>query len=120
MLATGNAQLSADTFGLSISGIPGSKPGIAVKGSGQLIGGMGNPVGDGLLCTGPQQRSQVVISNSSGQATLTNWQGQPFGIGASNNPGTPTYYQFWYRDPSNTCSGDGFNFTNAWCVNWNN
>ena len=34
------------------------------------------------------------------------------------NLGAPTYYQWWYRDPTNPCSGQGFNFTNGWCVTW--
>lgn len=32
--------------------------------------------------------------------------------------GVATNYQYWYRDPGNTCSGAGFNFSNAWTTTW--
>ncbi len=114
LTATGNAFLSADTFQLSIVGVPGAKPGILLRGANQLAG---NPVGDGLLCAaGQSARSQVQIT-SAGATTYTNFQGNPFGATAFTG-GAATNYQFWYRDPQNTCSGAGFNFTNAWTVTW--
>ena len=50
---------------------------------------------------------------------MTDWRGQPFGAfpGASYY-GAPSYYQWWYRDPQNSCTGQGFNFTNAWRADW--
>lgn len=119
-LATaGESRFSADTFELDISGIPGAKAGICVKGSNQLGGGNGNLVGDGLLCTGPQLRSQVLVSTGAGNVTMGLWRGQAFGTHPGTaNVGSPTYYQWWYRDPSNPCSGQGFNFTNAVSVSW--
>lgn len=120
LFASGHPGLTVDTFQLAIRGIPGAKAGLAIKGSTTLGGGGGNLVGDGLLCTAPQLRSQVILSNGSGNVTMTDWRGQPFGAypGAANAAGTPTYYQWWYRDPAGTCSGQGFNFTNAWVVIW--
>ncbi|MFT7670895.1 MAG: hypothetical protein ACI8X5_003608 [Planctomycetota bacterium] len=117
LTASGNATLSNDTFQLQVSGIPGAKAGLCIKGSIQLPGG--NLVGDGLLCTAPQIRSQVIVSDASGGTSMSDWRGQPFGTypGAAN-VGAASYYQWWYRDPSNTCSGSGFNFSNAWAVTW--
>lgn len=119
LIALGNASISSDTFGFLGKRIPGGNAGLCIKGSTQLGGGIGNHVGEGLLCTSPQIRSQVVVSNGSGNVIMSDWRGQPFGTfpGAAN-VGAPTYYQWWYRDPSNTCSGQGFNFTNGWCVDW--
>jgi len=116
---SGFPSFSNDSFHLQVSGIPGAKAGLCVKGSNQLGSGNGNPVGDGLLCTAPQKRSQVLVSSGSGNRTMTNWRGQPFGTfpGAANL-GAPTYYQWWYRDPANACTGNGFNFTNGWEVSW--
>jgi len=119
LTASGNASFAADTFQLHVGGIPGTKAGLCVKGSALLAGGNGNPVGDGLLCASPQMRSHVIISNASGNLAMSNWRGQPFGtFPGVANAGAPTYYQWWYRDPANSCSGSGFNFTNAWAVTW--
>jgi hypothetical protein len=119
LASVGNAIFSGDTFGLTVAGIPGAKPGLCVKGSTLLGGGNGNPIGDGLLCTNPELRSQVIVATAAGNVTMSDWRGQPFGtyLNAAN-VGAPTYYQWWYRDPANTCSGQGFNFTNAWAVSW--
>ena len=53
----------------------------------------------------------------NGSTVFTNFAGQSFGE-ASYGPGANANYQFWYRDSGNTCSGSGFNFTNAWTVDW--
>jgi len=119
LTASGNAYIGGDTFQLLVSGIPGAKAGLCVKGSALLSGGNGNVVGDGLLCTSPQKRSQVIVSDARGNVTMSDWRVQPFGtFPGVANVGAPTYYQWWYRDPANTCSGSGFNFTNAWGVTW--
>lgn len=119
LIASGDAELSNDTFALAVLQAPANKPGICVKGSVQLVGGHGNQVGDGLLCTTPQLRSQVIVSDAGGSVIMDNWNGLPFGsYPAAANVGSSTYYQWWYRDPANTCSGQGFNFANAWCVFW--
>jgi len=119
LVATGDALFAADTFGLQITGIPAGKPGLAVKGMTTLNGGLGNPVGDGLLCTSPQLRSQVIIADGSGTVTMTDWRGQPFGsFPNAAGVGEPSCYQWWFRDPMNGCSGQGLNFSNAWIVEW--
>ena len=119
LVGLGNAAFGADTFGLAASGLPAGVPGLCVKGSALLGGGLGNPVGDGLLCTGPQLRSQVLFSSAGGNVSMPTWRGQPFGTfpGAANGGGVPTYYQIWYRNPPGPCGGL-FNFTNAWVVVW--
>lgn len=119
LVGTGNASFSNDSFALNVSGIPGSKSGLCVKGSIQLGGGLGNPMGDGLLCTNPELRSQVIMSDAGGNVAMSDWRGQSFSSFANvANSGAATYYQWWYRDPSNTCTGSGFNFTNGWTVDW--
>ena len=115
--ASGCASFSNDTFQLDVSGVPGNKPGLIMRGANQLNGGLGNPVGDGLLCVGGQTaRSQVQVT-AAGDTAFTDFQGQPFGA-SSYGIGVLTNYQFWYRDPANTCSGSGFNFSNAWSTTW--
>jgi len=119
LCAVGDPHFAEDSFELLVTQLPPNKSGLAVKGSAQTSGGLGNPVGDGLLCTSPQIRSQVLVSSPAGIVEMNNWRGQPFGTFAgAANIGAPTYYQWWFRDPMNTCSGSGFNFSNAWCVEW--
>lgn len=113
----GNPSISADTFAIHIGGASSNAPGLLLRASATINGGVGFPVGDGLLCIGGQSiRSFVQTTTAYGSASFHDFRGQPFGL-SSNGPGVPTHYQFWYRD-NNSCTGAGFNFTNAWSVNW--
>ncbi|MFT7669674.1 MAG: hypothetical protein ACI8X5_002379 [Planctomycetota bacterium] len=115
--ATGNAYLLADTLQLEVNGAPGNVPGLLFQGMNQLNAGLGNPLGDGLLCTSGQVlRSQVQVT-SAGSTLFSNFQGSGFGA-ASYGAGVQTNYQFWYRDAQGTCSGSEFNLSNAWAVTW--
>lgn len=112
MTATGTANLINDTLQFHVEGVPGAKPGLLLRADNQV----GVPIGDGILCTsGNSLRSQVQVT-VAGATVFTDFQGGPFAAVA--NSGAPTNFQFWYRDPSNTCSGSGFNFTNAWTVTY--
>ncbi len=117
LVASGTASISNDSFQLAISGVPGNKPGLILRGSNQLNGGAGNPAGDGLLCTSMMTARSHVQITSAGSTLFTHFSGGPFGA-SSYGPGVMANYQFWYRDPMGTCSGAGFNFTNAWAVTW--
>ncbi|MFT7485534.1 MAG: plastocyanin, partial [Candidatus Paceibacteria bacterium] len=109
---SGSTSFSSDSLQLHIVGVPGSKPGLILRGDNQIA----NPAGDGILCTaGGSQRSHVQIT-SSGATTYTDFNGAGFGSVA--NMGSPTNFQFWYRDPTNTCSGAGFNFSNGLSVDY--
>ena len=117
LTASGNAAISNDTFQIAIGRTPSATPGLLLRGAIQVNGGLGNPVGDGLLCTaGNLARSHVQVT-VGGNTTFADFNGLPFGA-AAIGLGVPTNYQFWYRDPQNTCSGSGFNFSNAWTVTW--
>jgi len=105
--ANGTASFSADTVMLTIVGVPGNKPGLLLRGDNQVA----IPVGDGILCTtGASMRSQVQMT-SNGSTVFTDFNGAGFGSVA--NAGSATNFQFWYRDPANTCTGAGFNFSNG-------
>jgi len=113
----GNASIANDSFRLIIEGVPGSKPGLVLRGSNFHSGGLGTAVGDGLLCTTTQTARSHIQITSAGSTIFTDFGGQPFGA-ESYGPNVNANYQFWYRDSTNTCSGSGFNFTNAWTVTW--
>lgn len=118
LAGSGNASISNDTFQFSISGVPGNKPGLLLRGKNQLAAGAGILVGDGLLCASGQSARSKVQVTSAGATTYAEFgTGVSFGA-ASYGAGAVANYQFWYRDPSNTCTGSGFNFTNAWTVIW--
>lgn len=115
--ASGNASVTFDNFQVDITGLPPGSLGLLLRGNNGVNMGLGTAAGDGLLCTGGNSwRSQVEVA-SAGQVTMTHFQGQPFGA-SSYQSGATTNYQFWYRDTAGTCSGAGFNFTNAWAVKW--
>ncbi len=113
----GNPYLSHDDFRLVISGVPGNKPGLILQGANQLNGGLGNAMGDGLLCVGGQSVRSHVQYTQGGATTFTNFHFSPIST-FSYGIGVPTNYQYWYRDSGNTCSGIGFNFSNAWTTTW--
>jgi len=119
LTAFGNASFLDDSFGLAVNGMPSGVLGLAVKGSVQQNSGLGIWVGDGLYCTSAQLRSQTIVSGLNGGLSMDDWRNQPFGTfpGAAN-VGSPTYYQWWYRDTQNTCTGSFFNFSNGWTVTW--
>ncbi len=118
LVATGQAVLSADSVQFQIAGVPGAKAGLLLRALNTVNGGAGNPVGDGLICAvGQSIRSHVQVTAADGTTVFTNFNGQGFGA-ASFGAGVPTRYQYWYRDPSNTCSGSGYNFSNGWTMTW--
>ncbi len=117
LTASGNASVIFDSFQVAITGVPSGNLGILLQGNKGVNLGLGIPVGDGLLCTsGNSVRSQVEME-TGGLVTFSNFQGQPFGD-FSYQSGATTNYQCWYRDVPGTCSGSGFNFSNAWAVKW--
>ncbi len=118
LVGSGPAYLAVERFQLDVSNLPPGTPGLVLRGSNQLNGGLGSALGDGILCvTGVTARSQVQASTPSGTATFTGFSGQSFGT-ASFGLGVPTHYQYWYRDGANSCSGSRFNLSNAWTTIW--
>lgn len=118
MVASGSASFTNDTLAFTIAGVNGQKPGLILRGNNAINGGLGNGVGDGLICTGGQSgRSQVQVTDVNGDVVFSNYNGSGFGSVA--NVGAPTFYQYWYRDsnPIGPCA-TGFNFSNAWDVTY--
>ena len=114
LTGSGNASFSGDTLVLTVAGVNGNKPGLLLRGNNQVA----IPAGDGILCAaGGSQRSQVQVTTAGG-TVFTNFNGGAFGS-VANAGGTPTNFQFWYRDPnpSGPCGTD-FNFSNGWTVTY--
>ena len=117
LTGSGLAAIGGDTFQLQVLGVPGDKPGLILRGANPLGGGLGVVVGDGLLCTSGQTARSQIQMTSAGSTVFADFHGNPFGA-SSYGAGTSANYQFWYRDPGNTCTNTGFNFSNAWTVTW--
>ena len=116
LAGSGTASFTTDTFSLAISGVAGVKPGLLLRGNNVT----GNPIGAGLICAGGgTMRSSVAVTDATGAANYTTWDGVlPLGS-VANAVGTPTVYQFWYRDPMGSpCAGTDFNFTGAISVTY--
>lgn len=119
----GNPSISDGSFRLFACGVHRYRYGLVFQGANQSNAGLGLAVGDGLLCTGGQvSRSQVLQAGSSngtpGNLVLfKNFNGQNFSAW-SYGPGVPVNYQYWFRETGSSCTGAGFNFSNAWTVTW--
>jgi hypothetical protein len=116
LVGLGNPSLANDSFQIQITGVPGDKPGLILRTANQMNGGLGNPVGDGLICASGQSHRSHVQVTSAGSTTFTDFDGTAFGT-ETIGVGIPTNYQFWYRDTDNTCNSS-FNFSNAWATTW--
>ena len=126
LVGHGSAEFANDSFGFTIDHGAYSKPGILIQGGAALNYPNGNPDvpnASGLFCVNPTLRGHVFFTDGSGVASVMDFQGQPFGVTAQPL-GSTTYYQYWFRDPGNPCQnapatgGSGFNFSNAWRVDW--
>lgn len=102
----GIPSIAHDSFVLSVTGGPPLRPGIFFQGVNQ----QSNPIGDGIICSNATMRFAVNSLDSNGETSQTGFGAFATGTQALN-------YQFWYRDPGNTCGG-GFNFSNGWAVTW--
>ncbi|MFT7486774.1 MAG: hypothetical protein ACI9F9_002630 [Candidatus Paceibacteria bacterium] len=106
LVASGTPDVNNDSFQLDVSGGPANKPGIFFQGTNQL----GVPAGDGVLCSNATKRYGVNSLDATGSVTQA-------GFGAFASIGSSLNYQYWFRDPGNSCGG-GFNFSGGWVVTW--
>jgi hypothetical protein len=113
---TASGQTNPDTITLVASDATPNQPGLFFQGTTQPGGGAGLVFGDGLRCAGGSViRLEVRVANGSGAASSTVSISQEGMVG----PGSGSrYYQFWYRDPSLSPCGGGFNLTNGLELVW--
>lgn len=101
----GGAHLAYVGGGLQLTQGIASQPVLFFRGSVKVNGGTGSIFGDGLRCAGGSVlRIAVLPMSPAGSATLPSLPPPP--------PGT-NLYQGWYRDPSGSPCGTGFNLTNG-------
>ncbi len=113
--ASGSFRTTLADNVLSASGLVPGQPGLYYQGDNAINGGAGVPFGDGLRCAGGNVvRLEVAMADASGMSNTTQDLGSIGGVVA----GDTKYYQLWYRDPSGTPCGSGFNVTNGISAMW--
>jgi hypothetical protein len=110
----GTPSVSNDSLTFITTHSTPTAPGLLFEGDMVLGGGVGNPVGNGILCFPSQKRWSVQFGDLDGTVS---YGPNLLGSSASAVPGATLFYQWWYRDPSGVC-GAGFNFSSAYSVVW--
>lgn len=111
----GSGSVSANDLMLEATQSVPNQPGLFYQGVNAINGGLGTAFGDGLRCAGGSVvRLQVAIADATGKAQSTV---SVSGVGGVN-PGDVRRYQWWYRDPSTSPCGSGFNLSNGLEVVW--
>ncbi len=113
LVAGGSGSLLADDLTLSARELMILQPALLFAGTNAPNAGLGVPFGDGLRCAGGVvRRLGVRTSSMFGNA---NWGPALLSQGAFA-AGATARFQVWYRDPSGSPCGAGFNLTNGMAV----
>ncbi|MAF67102.1 MAG: hypothetical protein CMJ84_15770 [Planctomycetes bacterium] len=111
----GSPSVATDDLLLSAANALPGQPGLFFQGNNAVNGGSGVVFGDGLRCAGNTViRLQVVVPDAAGDAGTT----VAIATAGGASAGDTRAYQFWYRDPSGSPCGAGFNLTNGYSVDW--
>ena len=111
--AAGSTSAGAANLVLSGSNLIAFQPGLYFQGDAQVNGGAGVPFGDGIRCAGTNVlRLEVRTADANGQSSTTVDLVAQGGVVA----GQTVNYQLWYRDPSTSPCGTGFNLSNGLSV----
>ena len=111
----GTVSVAANDLTLTGGQLVPSQPGLYFQGDNAVNGGAGNAFGDGLRCAGGSVRRLEVVT-----ASVTGNSQTSVGIASLGAvaPGDTKRYQLWYRDPTGSPCGTGFNFPNGLEVVW--
>jgi hypothetical protein len=113
LLASGTPSLAADDLAFTARQMVPNQPALLFAGQNAVNGGAGAPFGDGLRCAGGDvRRLGVRMADPTGVAL--------YGPGLLGDqgflPGQQRRFQAWYRDPSISPCGSGFNLTPGYAV----
>lgn len=110
LIGIDNLSVSTDQFRTFACGLLPGQPGLLFAGNQQLNGGQGILFGDGLRCAGVGvRRLGVKTPDANGEAS---W-GPGLRATGGWNAGDTRYLQVWYRNPTGSPCGNGFNLTNG-------
>ncbi len=106
--ASGSPSVAADDLGFTGSKFVAGQPGLLFSANNAINGGAGVLFGDGLRCAGGFiQRLGVVAADGNGDMS---W-GSGFAAAGGWTSGDTRRFQGWYRDPSASPCGSGFNLS---------
>lgn len=115
LAASGHDSVALGDLVLEASNALPGQPGLFFQGDNSINGGTGIPFGDGLRCCGGNVvRLQVVVPDANGNAATS----VNISAGGGVSAGDTRCYQYWYRDPSGSPCGAGFNLSNANQIDW--
>jgi hypothetical protein len=119
LLASGVAQVSADTLVLTANGAPPNVLGVIFQGRASAASGSGTPFADGLRCVQTNLlRIAAVTANSGGTFAYPGMGSTPVSVKGQLPPtGGLRTYQIFYRNFAGPCGGH-LNLTNGWAVVW--
>jgi hypothetical protein len=106
---SGLASVSNDSSQLTAIQMPSNKAVVFFLGAGQMNGGLGIHLNDGLLCLVPTRRYPPQVSGPTGQIDIVQVVGLSNGLITA---GSTWYFQAWYRDQTGPCVL-GSNLTNG-------
>jgi uncharacterized membrane protein len=112
---SGEASVSSSNLVLESTGLVSGQPGLYFQGNNAINAGSGNTFGDGLRCAGGSViRLQVRAASAAGASSTT----VNIATKGGASVGDIRRYQLWYRDPSTSPCGSGYNLTNGVEVTW--
>lgn len=115
LCAAGEASIAADTLVLAATCSRPAQSGLFFQGTIAVNGGSGFIFGDGLRCAGGSVvRLQIRTANFQGHAETTVTLSEQGEVSA----GDLVRYQWWYRDPTGSPCGTGFNLSNGLELTW--
>jgi len=121
LAGSGSAHVSNDTVLFSVSGTPTSTLVVLFQGDIEQNGGLGTPLGDGLLCVNSNVVRLGATTATGGNASFGHGvAGDPpiSVLGMVNGHSGTKYYQAWYRNTTSFCEPEGYNTTNGLAVLW--
>ena len=115
LYASGVASVLIDTLELHATSTAPGTPGLFFQGTQQANSGAGVILGDGLLCANGQiRRLRVRFANGFGDVG----SGTGLALRGGVTAGSTLNYQWWYRDPTGSPCGHGFNLSNGLSIVW--
>jgi hypothetical protein len=106
----GSVSVGADDLSFAGSNLLANQPALLFVGVNAVNGGSGSLFGDGLRCAGGSVvRLGVQVPDGGGAASWAAGM-QPAGGWTA---GDTRYFQLWYRDPSGSPCGNGYNLSNG-------
>ena len=115
---SGVARVSADTFVLTASGLPGTASTLFLQYDAVLDGGLGAAFGDGLRCLSGNLIRLGTRTAAAGSAAYPSAGSPTVSVRGLVPPGSVRFYQAWYRNAATFCTSETFNLTNAIRVDW--